>query len=180
MRNSRHWRSRAGRMPIANCWRATVTLCFAWCERQSAIRTRRSTSPRKPSSPHFCALGRTIAGDRLLAWLKQIALNKCRDWARRRKVRAFFTRAVPLEDGFRCFRRCCSRRCASGRPGRTGARDRCHIPIATRLREALVLRTIDGLSQAEAAEVLGVSEKTVETRLYRARAKLKAMLGDQI
>ena len=25
-----------------------------------------------------------------------------------------------------------------------------------------------------------ISEKTVETRLYRARAKLKAMIGDQI
>ena len=52
--------------------------------------------------------------------------------------------------------------------------------LPSRLREALVLRTIDGLGQAEAAEVLGVSEKTVETRLYRARAKLKAMIGDQI
>ena len=36
------------------------------------------------------------------------------------------------------------------------------------------------IGQAEAAEVLGVSEKTVETRLYRARGKLKVMLGDQI
>lgn len=40
------------------------------------------------------------------------------------------------------------------------------------LRETLVLRTIEGLSQAETAETLGVSEKAVETRLYRARQKL--------
>ena len=42
------------------------------------------------------------------------------------------------------------------------------------LKEPLVLRTIEGLSQAETAEVLGISEKAVETRLYRARSKLAA------
>ena len=40
------------------------------------------------------------------------------------------------------------------------------------LKEVLVLRTIDGLSQAETAEVLSVSQKAIETRLYRARARL--------
>ena len=40
------------------------------------------------------------------------------------------------------------------------------------LREVLVLRAIEGLSQAETADALGVTEKAVETRLYRARAKL--------
>jgi RNA polymerase sigma-70 factor (ECF subfamily) len=40
------------------------------------------------------------------------------------------------------------------------------------LKEVLVLRTIEGLSQAETAEVLGVSQKAIETRLYRARARL--------
>ena len=52
--------------------------------------------------------------------------------------------------------------------------------LPARLREALVLRTVDGLTQAEAAEVLSVSEKTIETRLYRARSKLKAQLGDRM
>ena len=46
------------------------------------------------------------------------------------------------------------------------------------LREIIVLRGIEELSQAETAEMLGVSEKSVETRLYRARAKLRAMLGE--
>jgi RNA polymerase sigma factor CnrH len=40
----------------------------------------------------------------------------------------------------------------------------------------LVLRAIEGMSQAEAAEALGVTEKTVETRLYRARARLSELL----
>ena len=45
------------------------------------------------------------------------------------------------------------------------------------LKEPLVLRTIEGLSQAETAGVLAISEKAVETRLYRARAKLLEKLG---
>lgn len=50
------------------------------------------------------------------------------------------------------------------------------VRLPARLKEVLVLRTIEGLSQAEAADVLGVSEKAVETRLYRARAKLTEIL----
>jgi RNA polymerase sigma-70 factor (ECF subfamily) len=46
------------------------------------------------------------------------------------------------------------------------------------LREVLTLRTIEELSQAETAAILGVSEKTVETRLYRARARLKKVLDE--
>src|SRR3546814_1151031 len=41
------------------------------------------------------------------------------------------------------------------------------------LKEPLILRTIEGLSQAETALVLGISEKAVETRVYRARARLE-------
>jgi RNA polymerase sigma-70 factor (ECF subfamily) len=34
------------------------------------------------------------------------------------------------------------------------------------------------MSQADAAQVLGITEKAVETRLYRARAKLAELLRD--
>ena len=113
-------------------------------------------------------------------WVKRIALNKCRDWARRRRVRAFFTRATPLEDAFDVS--------DDTVPADVQAADRAELARVTaamarlpaRLREALVLRTVDGLTQAEAAEVLSVSEKTIETRLYRARSKLKAQLGDRM
>ena len=38
---------------------------------------------------------------------------------------------------------------------------------------ALVLVAVDERSQREAADILGVSEKTVETRVYRARKTLR-------
>ena len=48
--------------------------------------------------------------------------------------------------------------------------------LPANLKEPLVLRTIEGLNQAETAEVLGISQKAVETRLYRARARLMEKL----
>ncbi len=126
----------------------------------------------------FAALARYDRERPFSVWVRQIALNKCRDWARRRMVRSFFTRAAPLEDAFDVA--------GDAVPADVQAADRAELARVTgaiarlpaRLREALVLRTVDGLSQAEAAEVLAVSEKTIETRLYRARAKLKALVGD--
>lgn len=46
------------------------------------------------------------------------------------------------------------------------------------LKEPLVLRTIEGLSQVETAAVLSISEKAVETRVYRARGKLIELLRE--
>jgi RNA polymerase sigma-70 factor, ECF subfamily len=43
-------------------------------------------------------------------------------------------------------------------------------------REVFMLRDVEGLSTAEAAEVLGVSEDVVKTRLSRARASLRRAL----
>ena len=54
-----------------------------------------------------------------------------------------------------------------------GAIDR----LPQNLREVLLLRGVDEVSQAETAVILQVSEKTVETRLYRARTKLRELLA---
>ena len=50
------------------------------------------------------------------------------------------------------------------------ARDISALPAI--LRETLIMRTIEGLSQTETAAILSISEKAVETRLSRARSKL--------
>ena len=44
------------------------------------------------------------------------------------------------------------------------------------LREVFVLRDVEGLNTAEAAECLGVSDDVVKTRLSRARAALRRLL----
>ncbi len=52
--------------------------------------------------------------------------------------------------------------------------------LPANLKEPLLLRSIEGLSQAETAALLGISEKAVETRVYRARMKLAEMLRAEI
>lgn len=126
----------------------------------------------------FAALHRYDPARPLRAWLAAITLNKARDWARRRKVRRFLRMAVPGD--------------AVGR-----VRDDAPLPddialqrdalavtaravaaLPANLKDVLLLRTVEGLSQTEAALALGISEKAVETRLYRARAKLGEALRD--
>jgi RNA polymerase sigma-70 factor (ECF subfamily) len=46
-------------------------------------------------------------------------------------------------------------------------------------RMIVVLREIEGLSTREVADLARVSEANVKTRLHRARAKLRAQLGDR-
>jgi RNA polymerase sigma-70 factor (ECF subfamily) len=47
------------------------------------------------------------------------------------------------------------------------------------MREVFVLREVEGLSTAEVAECLGVSEDVVKTRLSRGRAQLRQRLMEQ-
>jgi len=49
--------------------------------------------------------------------------------------------------------------------------------LPLRYREVLALRELEGLSYDEVATVLGISIGTVESRLHRARARLKQRLG---
>ena len=70
-----------------------------------------------------------------------------------------------------------------GGPVETASRsDLCHeIRVAMRelpekFRSILVLRELEGLAYTEISEILGISKGTVESRLFRARARLKERL----
>jgi RNA polymerase sigma-70 factor (ECF subfamily) len=108
------------------------------------------------------------------AWLVAIALNKARDWRRREAVRRVLRAFLPIgaaldvADG-----QALSDTSLSDRQELVLVRKRI-AALPARLQEVLVLRTLEGLSQAETAAILQISEKAVETRLYRARRKLQA------
>lgn len=120
----------------------------------------------------FAALKRYDPGRPFGLWLARIALNKCRDWARRRKVRAFFRMARPIEDALGIASDSPSPEAEAGDRAELARVAAAMAGLPQNLRQVLVLRGVEGLSQAEAAEALGVTEKTVETRLYRARLRL--------
>jgi len=123
------------------------------------------------------ALARYDSARPMRAWLTTIALNKCRDWSRRRAVRRFFARALPLDVAAeRADERASPHDEAQGRAELARvAQAIADLPAA--LREVLVLRTVEGIGQAEAAAMLGVTEKAVETRLRRARMRLAEVLA---
>lgn len=111
------------------------------------------------------------------AWLSRIAINKARDWRRRRAVRRLISAVLPLSDADRTADDTPSVETVVGDRQELAEVEAAIAGLPSNLREALVLRTIEGRSQAEAAETLGVSEKAVETRLYRARQKLSERVG---
>ena len=107
-------------------------------------------------------------------WLSRIAINKCRDWARRRAVRKFFTFAAPIEAADHTAADIVSADDALEAAQELATVRRAIAALPKALKEPLILRTIEGLSESETAIALGISNKAVETRLYRARLALIA------
>lgn len=110
-------------------------------------------------------------------WLRRIALNKCRDRARRLAVR----RAVGLERGTPVEPNDVVDPAA---PADTAlqasealrALDRAIATLPAGLKEPLVLTALEGLSHKEAGDILGLSVKAIEVRIYRAKRQLAQQL----
>ena len=128
----------------------------------------------------FAALKRYDPARPFRAWMSRIAVNKARDWARRRKVRSFFSRALPIDDAFNIADDAPLPDTIASHRAELARVIQAMATLPHNLREVLVLRTIEDFSEAETAIALGVSTKAVETRLYRARKQLAEALGEPI
>lgn len=124
------------------------------------------------------SLDRFDARRPLAVWLRAIALNKCRDRARRLAVRRLILGDKDDQSPE-----------AQAQPDPAPYGETQLIPVQRRaliqkainqlpakLKEPLLLTYFDDLSQQEAADLLGVTVKTIETRVYRARQRLEALL----
>lgn len=109
-------------------------------------------------------------------WLRRIAINKCRDWSRRRRVRQFFFAATSLNEATSQAASETSEASDPELETRLAELDRAIAALPSALKEALLLTAFDGLSQQEAGELLGVSAKAIETRIYRAKQHLRDAL----
>ena len=111
------------------------------------------------------------------AWLRRIALNKCRDRGRREAVRRAFglSRRGPEEtETVADSAAGADQVLAAG--SALKALDQAIAALPASLKEPLVLTALEGLSQKEAGAVLGLSAKAVEVRVYRAKRQLAEML----
>lgn len=112
-------------------------------------------------------------------WLRRIALNKCRDWSRRRAVRRWLTRNEGLDSwtGQNLASDEPSPEAAVANKERLTRLDRAIANLPAGLKEPLILTALEGLSQDEAGNILGLSAKAVEVRVYRARKALSSTLS---
>ena len=105
-------------------------------------------------------------------WLYRVAANTAKDHVKKRRRRP----ALPLEED-------------AGIPDESGGPTQAAVvserrvmvreaiaALPTRYREVLALRELEGMTYNEIAQVLRLSIGTVESRLHRARARLKRRL----
>ncbi len=110
---------------------------------------------------------------RVRPWLRAIAVNAVNATARRDVTRRRHEHSFPEDAGpdLAVDERTPARQAASARAAHV-------LELASRLhadyREPLLLRCVEGLSQRQIADALGLPETTVETRLARARRMLRA------
>jgi RNA polymerase sigma-70 factor (ECF subfamily) len=124
----------------------------------------------------YRAIGQFRGTSSFRTWLYQIATNVARTHALRRRSSPEDAAGDP-ETAPQAF----------GHPTAEGdvessvvARDRIDRALAAlsaELREAVVLRDVEGLDYKEIAEALAIPIGTVESRIFRARQQLRGLLG---
>ena len=107
---------------------------------------------------------------RLSTWLYRIVVNLCIDSRRR-------LQPLPLPEGFDPVDPSTNAVEAMEVDERSAALARAIDELPSRQRAALTLVYDEGLSGADAAQVIGVSAKAVERLLARARARLRELLA---
>lgn len=119
-------------------------------------------------------------------WLYQIAINLCRDWGRKKTLKqlisldAIFTNTStqtlhetlsdPLSDTEHLVIKRSELRFLEQEIQK----------LPHKLKTSLILYAVEGNSQDKCAEILGVTPKTIETRIYRARKTLSQKLAKKI
>lgn len=118
-------------------------------------------------------------------WLYHIALNLCRDHARshaRRQERLTQSLVLRSDEGEERERDITA---AGGNPAETAqTNEAMHIleraiqSLPHDLKAALILVALENRPQKECADLLGITVKAVETRVYRARKLLESRLSN--
>jgi RNA polymerase sigma-70 factor, ECF subfamily len=129
----------------------------------------------------YGALDRFDGRSEPFTWIYRICVNLSLNALRSRKTRRASSPDDPRIEGLLI-----DNRPAGGSPARSSADKELGRALvegidelSDTLRTTLVLVCIDGLSHAEAGEVLGCPEGTVAWRVHEARRKLRGMLSER-
>lgn len=121
-------------------------------------------------------------GARFSTWMYQIALNLCRDRARRKKRWSHLLLASPVND--MPPREATAPETADTHPAAALAREQTRTLVQSALarlphdqKAVLLLKEYEGLKFREIAEVLGVPESTVKSRMYAALDTMRVSLS---
>ncbi len=116
-------------------------------------------------------------------WLYRVARNLCLDQLRRRRFKVRLFRDIERDDDNPLVPVDPS----GGRPDQIAEARESQAQIEAaiekippRFREVFLLCELQGLSYEDASGILGCPVKTISTRLFRARQRFRAALGDEI
>lgn len=116
----------------------------------------------------------------LRTWLHAIALNKCRDHARKIKVRRLFFGAGSTVEVVNVADPQPNAEHLLIRDEREHALASAIVELPRQLKEPLLLTVFGEMTQAEAGRQLGITAKAVETRVARARRRLAELLEQSV
>ncbi len=131
----------------------------------------------------YLNVGRFKPRAKFSTWLHTIASNLCRDYVRSRKFReSRMTRSLDVLDKGNGPTELEPTVTTTARDlivsrEEVAAVDRAIGELPHQLKSAVILFCLEKRSQQECAELLGISVKAVETRVYRARKILAKKLG---
>jgi RNA polymerase sigma-70 factor, ECF subfamily len=111
-------------------------------------------------------------GDSTLGtWLYRLALNHCLDYVRSKQAK--MNRLTETLDTETSVRPAANRETPIARLDLERALER----LPDGCREAFVLHDVEGFGHKEIAELLGIAEGTSKSQVFKARAKLRGLLG---
>ena len=134
----------------------------------------------------FAAIGSFEGRSSLSTWLTRIVINEAigRTRVQRRRRVQLETQGVAVLD---LYRDRMAQASMAPPPDAAMAREQLRLLIERAVadlpdafRAVFVLRDIEDVSVAETAELLGIPEATVKTRLHRARARLQQSLAPEV
>jgi RNA polymerase sigma-70 factor (ECF subfamily) len=149
----------------------------ALCERMLGDREEARDAVQEVFIKVFKKAGSFRPKGQVFTWIYRIAVNHCLNKLRRRKIVQFFSLGADAEDDRPVFE---PRDEAAGPEESLQARERWAVTrraldsLPASQRPVVVLAKFEGLSYRKIAEVMGISEGAVESRLVRAMRHLRS------